>query len=344
MDASVAASPTRLAAAPIRSPAFPIVTHSLVTGAGGFIGGHLCRALASRGEPVRAVSSRPVACAPAAGVGLLERSDAALAAALAEVETVYFLAGIAHQRQYVEASADPDGERALQTVNVAAPERWLRAADQAGVRRFVWVSSIKVLGDRSERPLLESDPYRPEDAYARSKAAAERALLAVPRQTTGLTIVRPPLVYGPGVRGNFLTLLQWAASPMPLPLAGAAAPRSLVAWSNLCDLLICAGRQRQPQSAGDGLVLHASDDGDVSVAALVTEVRERLGRRAGLFALPPRLLRQAAARSGRLGLYTRLFEPLQVDTGRTRQILGWQPPVTRAQALTETVAWLRTLR
>ncbi len=315
-----------------------------MTGAGGFLGGHLCRALASQGQPVRAVSSRPVATAPAAGVALLERNEDTLAAALDGVDTVYFLAGIAHQRQYLEASADADGERALHTVNVAAPERWLRAAERAGVRQFVWVSSIKVLGDRSERPLLESDPCQPEDAYGRSKAAAEQALLAVPRGATGLTIVRPPLVYGPGVRGNFLTLLQWAASPLPLPLAGADAPRSLVAWSNLCDLLICAGRQPQPADAGPGLIVHATDCEDVTVAALITEVRRLLRRRPGLFALPRSWLRQAALHGGRAGLYTRLFEPLQVDSARTRQVLNWQPPLSRERALTETVAWLQTLR
>src|SRR5690606_21377789 len=170
------------------------------------------------------------------GVGLLDLDETRLARVLEGVDVVHFLAGIAHE---AVAASDRQG---LQQVNVAAPCAWLRAADRAGVAQFVWLSSIKVLGDRSERPLRPEDPYRPGDPYAASKAEAERRLLDEPLRTTKLAVVRPPLVYGPGVRGNFAALLRWSDSPWPLPVGGADAPRSLVAAANLSDLLVRLGR------------------------------------------------------------------------------------------------------
>lgn len=301
---------------------------SLVTGAGGFVGSHLCRYLAERDVTVRAVSSRPEIDARRGAI-LLDTSESRLVTALEGTRQVYFLAGIAH-----EAVAAGDGAL-MHRVNVEAPLRWLRAADRAGVERFIWLSSIKVLGDVSARPLEPADPYRPGDAYARSKVEAERRLLEEPVRHVELAVVRPPLVYGPGVRGHFRSLLRAAASGLPLPLAGAGAPRSLVAVDNLCDLLLCLG------SRGDG-VFHVADAEDVTVAGLVADVRRLLGRPARQFSVPPALLRAACRYSGRSGVYTRLFEPLRVHTESTCSALGWSPPRTAAHALADTVTWLQT--
>lgn len=306
------------------------MTVSLVTGAGGFVGRHLCRTLAARGHEVRPVTkgAQPQSGAP---VDVLETDAAALTRALDGVDNVYFLAGMAHRPL---SAADTD---MLHALNVAAPQRWLQAADRAGARRFIWLSSIKVLGDTSARPLTTQDPYRPGDAYARSKVAAEQGLLGSTRSGISLAVVRPPLIYGPGVGGNFAALLRWAAGPMPLPLGCATAPRSLVAVGNLCDLLgrLCLG--------GDG-VYHVADDEDVHVAALLAEVRQLLGRRPRLVAVPRSIMRAAAQASGRRAVYERLFEPLRVDTAATRAALAWRPPQRRAEALEETVAWLPTSR
>lgn len=304
------------------------MTVSLITGAGGFVGQHLCRTLTARGHQVRRVT-RGVAQQSGEGVSVLETDEATLTRALGGVDNVYFLAGMAH-RPLTAADADM-----LHALNVAAPQRWLKAADRAGVRQFVWLSSIKVLGDTSARPLTAQDPYRPADAYARSKVAAERGLLGLMRSAISLAVVRPPLVYGPGVGGNFATLLRWAAGAMPLPLGCATAPRSLVSVGNLCDLLerLCRG--------GDG-VYHVADDEDVHVAALLGEVRQLLGRPPRLVAVPRPIMRAAAQIAGRRAVYQRLFEPLQVDTAATRAALAWRPPQRRAEALEETVAWLST--
>jgi UDP-glucose 4-epimerase len=228
-------------------------------------------------------------------------------------------------------------------VNVECPVRWLRAAERVGVGRFVFLSSVKVLGDVSDRPLLPDDPYAPADAYARSKVAAERGLLDSARHSTAVALVRPPLVYGPGVGGNFQTLLRVAAGGLPLPLAGARAPRSLLAVQNLVDLLVHLGRSFTPvcADAADG-IWHASDGEDLGVAELLTVLRQAFGVPRRLFNVPAPLLRAAAAATGRAALYSRLFEPLQVDTSATLgSLAGWTPPVSRDAALREAVAWFR---
>lgn len=303
------------------------MTVALVTGAGGFVGGHLCRRLSDRGADVRRVSSRRGIVSSAAPRSLAIDAPT-LTAALTGVDVVYFLAGVAHRHA---------AGRELEAVNVVAPLHWLRCAERAGVRRFIWVSSIKVLGDRSSRPLVETDPYQPGDAYAQSKVDAERALWAQPLGRTTLVVVRPPLVYGPGVAGHFRTLLRWAASGVPLPLSGARAPRSLIAVGSLCDLLIRLG------TAGSG-TYHVADDGDVGVGTLIAEVRALMGADPGQFALSPALLSGVATAVGAGRVAARLLEPLQVDSAAVRQDLGWQPPQTRAESLAETVAWYRTLR
>jgi nucleoside-diphosphate-sugar epimerase len=297
---------------------------ALVTGAGGFVGGHLCRHLERRGVTVRRLGrSSPV--------GVHERSEALRARALEGVDVVYYLAAVAH-----EGVARGDSNL-LHAVNVAAPLAWLRSSDRAGTPRFVFVSSIKVLGDVSAEPLRPDAPYRPAGAYAASKQQAEQGLCGETLEATALAVVRPPLVYGPEVRGNFLALLRLGASPLPLPLARATALRSLVGIGNLCDLLARLGRN------GEG-IFHVADSDDVCVADLLRLIREQLGRPARLFGLPPLLFRGAASLIARPQIYARLFEPLRVDTSATRSTLGWKPPVALAAQLEETVAWFRSSR
>lgn len=303
------------------------MTTSVVTGAGGFVGMHLCRRL-SASEEVQRVSSRS-GIASWCGPGLLDGDEAALVEALTGADRIYFLAGIAH-----EAVAGGDSGL-LRRVNVDAPLRWLRAADRAGVRRFVWLSSIKVLGDTSSRPLTPDDPYRPGDDYARSKVEAEECLLSEPLATTEVAVVRPPLVYGPGVRGNFRALLRLAAGGWPLPLGSANAPRSLVAVDNLCDLLVRLGTD------GRG-IYHVTDGDDITVSHLVAELRRLQGLPRRQFSVPPPLARGALTLGGRGALYQRLFEPLQVDMRGTSTQLGWLPATARSDALQETVTWFRT--
>jgi UDP-glucose 4-epimerase len=304
------------------------MTVSLIVGAGGFVGRHLDRHLRAQGDCVRYVSRRQdLECWR--GLQVLGTSEATLTEALAGIDRIFFTAGIAH-----EAVADGRGE--LHRLNVVAPVHWLRAANRAGVSGFVWLSSIKVLGDVSPRPLLVDDPYRPGDAYAHSKVEAERQLLATPATATAVSIVRPPLVHGPGVRGNFRRLLNWADGPWPLPVKHAGALRSLVSADNLCALLA----RLTPEHSG---VFHVADPQDVTVSTLLQDLRRLLGRPPRQFALPAGVLRTAARLTGRSGLYARLFESLRVDQSATRDRLGWVPQGTTSQSLQDTVTWFQTL-
>jgi nucleoside-diphosphate-sugar epimerase len=259
-------------------------------------------------------------------VDVVEAEESACVEACAGADAVFYLAAVAHERV---ARADAVQ---LRRVNVQAPVRWLRAADRAGVGRFVWLSSIKVLGDVSREPLQIDAPYRPGDPYARSKTEAERALLSLSLARTVLTVVRPPLVYGPGVTGNFRSLLRWSVRGLPLPLKGATAPRSMVGVDNLCDLLT------RLAVAGNG-IYHVADETDWTVADLITEIRRLVGLPPRLFGVPAAAVRQVAAAIGRSAAYERLFEPLRVDQSETRRRLGWEPGICASAQLKETVTW-----
>jgi UDP-glucose 4-epimerase len=306
-------------ALPTGAPRGPIA----VTGASGWIGRRLREVAQSRGEACRA----------------LQRADleaGRLEAALAGCRAVVHLAGLAH------ASA---GEAEHRDANCALAGRVAAAAARAGVRRMVFVSTAKVMGERSARPLSEADPPAPADAYGRAKLDAERALLAAhapPRFE--VVVLRPPLVYGPGVRANFLALLRAARSPWPLPLADARAPRSMVYVDNLVDALLFACDA--PQASGR--VFFVADDADACVAGLLRGLRGHWGRPARLFALPAaawRALRAAGAALGRDPgpALDRLTQPLQVDASALRSI-GWRAPVAPGEALAATADWFAAAR
>jgi UDP-glucose 4-epimerase len=203
------------------------------------------------------------------------------------------------------------------------------------VRRFVCVSSVKAMGDVStDRPFIEDDAPQPQDAYGRSKLAAEQALAGLAGQIE-VSIVRPPLVHGPGVQANFLSLLKLAASGVPLPLGAALAPRSLVFVDNLVDALIaCAMRPH-----GSPATYFVSDGRDFAVAELVRLLRAEMGPPARLWTLPGGVVQVAARILGRADAAQRLFSPLQVDIGRIKRELGWSPPVTAEEGLRRTVRW-----
>ena len=304
---------------------------ALVTGRSGFVGRALVGELRRRGCAVRAaVRRRSSPDDDAVEIG--ELSDATdWSTALRDVDTVFHLAARVHQ---VGEKGD-DGEAAYQSANANATAALAQQAIAAGARRFVFVSSVKVMGEVSTaRPLNEDDPPQPQDAYGRSKLAAEQALAELSGQME-VSIVRPPLVYGPGVRANFLSLLRLAAGGLPLPLGAARAPRSMVFIDNLVDALIaCATRPH-----GSPATYFVSDGHDFAVAELVRLLRAEMGLPARLWPLPAGLVRAAARMLGRSDVAQRLFSPLQVDTGRIRRELGWSPPLTAEEGLRRTVRW-----
>ena len=290
----------------------------LITGSRGFIGTHLTTHLSAAGWQIHTPARDRTAFHP---VDIAANTSVDQAApALEGIDAIVHLAGIAHRQA---SPAD------YTEVNREWPLRLYQAATRAGVGRFAQISTIKVLGDSSARPLLPDDPYRPSDDYARSKAAAEQMLLEEQTHATALTILRLPLVYGPGVGGSFRALLRLAAlgrRGMPVPLGAATAPRSLVSTSNVCTLIHRLLRN------GSG-VYHVRDREDWSVAEILAALGVSGNR---LWRVPPGIIRAGATAVGRKGLYQRLFDPLQVDQSATLRDTGWSPDANRLHQLEET--------
>jgi nucleoside-diphosphate-sugar epimerase len=205
------------------------------------------------------------------------------------------------------------------------------------VRRLLYVSSVKVNGEGpTARPYTAQDEPHPEDVYGSSKWLAEKLLLeATAASQLEAAIVRPPLVYGPGVRANFLRLLHWVDSGWPMPLGSVDNRRSLVGVWNLCDLLI----RLLTHPAAPGRVWMVSDGDDRSTPDLIREIARAMGRRARLFPAPLALLQAAANFTGRAAELRRLCGSLQVDIAQTRRELAWAPPVAATEGLARTVRW-----
>jgi UDP-glucose 4-epimerase len=313
------------------------MNRALVTGSSGLVGRLLVGELRRRGIAVRAAVRQrsPRDDADAVEVGDLSDSTD-WSAALRDVDTVFHLAARVHQM----GEKGGDGEAAYRRANADATAALAHQAIAAGARRFVFVSSVKVMGEvSSDRPFTEDDPPQPQDAYGRSKLAAEHELTQMARQIE-VSIVRPPLVYGAGVRANFLSLLKLAAGGLPLPLGAARAPRSMVFIENLVDALIACATRRH----GSPATYFVSDGRDFTVAELVRLLRAEMGLPARLWSLPGGLLQAATRLAGRADAAQRLFSPLQVDIGHVRRELGWSPPVAAEEGLRQTVRWFLDAR
>lgn len=311
----------------------------LITGASGFVGRRLAAACLERGWQVAASGRGERSPAALAGrvrwhqVGdLADRID--YGPALAGAQAVVHLAARVHE---MTGGADLAAYRRCNAEGAAA---LAAQAQAAGVERFVFLSTVKVNGERSPgadpRPLREADAPAPADPYAASKWEAEQRLGEL-FSAGGLITLRPPLVYGPGVGANFLRLLRWVDRGIPLPLAAIDNRRSLLYTGNLCDA-ICTALAREPAPAGTFFV---ADDEAPSTPALVRALAAGLGRPARLWPLPGPLLRAGAAATGQSAALARLTESLLVDTTRIARELDWQPPVAQAAGIAETCAWYR---
>lgn len=311
-----------------------VLPRVLVTGATGFVGRSLCPRLEKQGCLVRrAVRYLPdsvpvedgwVACGE---IG----PDTDWRAAVAGCTGVVHLAGRAHVLR--ERAADPLAE--FRRVNVEGTLRLARTAVAAGVRRFVFVSSIGVNGCVSTRPFVESDSPQPHDVYAVSKFEAELALASLAEESgLEVVIVRPPLVYGPGCPGNLARLIGLLRRGIPLPLGAVDNKRSLIGVDNLADLLaLCLGHP-----AAVGQLFLASDGEDVSTPQILRGLAAGLGVPLRMIACPPRLLNILARLVGRGGDFERLCSSLQVDSFKARHVLGWLPQVSVQEGLRRTGA------
>ncbi|HWP00789.1 MAG TPA: NAD-dependent epimerase/dehydratase family protein [Methylococcus sp.] len=304
----------------------------LITGANGFVGRHLCERLHGAGHEVVAALRR--GRTPRTSAVSLVRTVENLGPTtdwdevLTDVDAVVHLAA----RVHVLRDSDPEAIHQFHQVNVLGTERLARAAAEAGVRHFLFLSSVKVHGERTAPgiALTEDFPLEAEDAYGRSKREAESVLQEIAAETgLGLTILRPPLVYGPGVGANFERLLHAVYHRFPLPLAAVENRRSLIFVGNLVDAITrCLER-----SDSFGQTFLVSDGPAVSTAELIRELASALRRTPRLFRLPPRLLRRVGKLAGREAELGRLLDDLVIDDTRIRTWLHWRPPFHRKDGL-----------
>lgn len=310
----------------------------LVTGANGFIGSALCEHMLNQGFGVKA-ALRPdrrlnLSLAKVVIDAVDHRTD--WADALRGIDTVIHLAGLTR-------SADGVAED-FRRVNVEGTLNLARQAALSGVRRFIFISSIKVNGESTtlQHAFSETDAPAPEDAYAQSKLEAERGLLAlINRQCMEIVIIRPPLVYGQGVKGNFLSLMRWLDKELPLPFGAIDNKRTLVALDTLIDLVVTC--IRHPEVANR--VLMAGDGEDLSTTELLQKLAASIGKKARLLPVPALFLKVSLKLLGRHSLASRLFDSLRVDIGNTCKLLDWTPPLSVDEALRKTgSAYLRKQR
>jgi nucleoside-diphosphate-sugar epimerase len=308
----------------------------LVTGANGFIGSVLCRELTAFGYPVRGIVRRPEGMDKVAEaveylpVGSLEQ-DLDWMPLLQDVDSVIHLASVAH---YLGPMNDETVERFFR-INVGATQTLAEQAAAVGVRRFIYLSSIKVNGEMTDsQPFSADDPPRPEGVYGESKLRAEQALQAIcDEKGMELVIIRPPLVYGPNVQGNLQRLMRLIDSGIPLPFGSIDNRRSMIGVRNLCDLIrTCIDH---PKAAGQ--VFLAADGEGLSTPELVRRLARATGRQARLIPFPSVLLMMMGKLIGRGDEMRRLTQSLQVDISKTRDLLQWNPPVGLDEGLKKMV-------
>ena len=225
-------------------------------------------------------------------------------------------------------------------VNVDGTLQLAKQAAAAGVKRFIFISSVKVNGEATLPgiPFSAEDAPAPLDPYGVSKLEAEQGLREISAQTgMEVVIVRPPLVYGPGVKANFASMMLWVARGVPLPLGSIRNSRSMVALDNLVDLLVTC--LKHPAAAGQTFLV--SDGEDVSTTQLLRRTAQAMGKPSRLLPVPVDLLQWGAALAGKRDVAQRLCGSLQVDISKTRQLLGWSPPLTLDQGLKKAVEGLK---
>jgi len=309
----------------------------LVTGATGFVGRYLCPLLAAQGYAVTAA----VRSAPERGIDGVETvvqvgeigPDTAWRAALEGQDAIIHLAA----RTHVMNETETDSEAIYERINVGGTTGLAKAAAEAGVRRLIYLSSVKALGESSGgEPLTEETLPAPEDAYGRTKREAEKMLLQI-IETSNLEVVilRPPLIYGPGAKGNLLSLLRACDKGLPLPLGQIRNRRSLVNLENLADaIVLCLDH---PNAANEIFLI--SDGEALSTPGLIQHICQGLGRPSRLLPFPVWGLRLAGKILGKTDAIDRLTGSLEVSNAKIHQQLDWTPPVNMIQGFERTAEW-----
>lgn len=311
----------------------------LITGADGFIGKALCAEMVSKGWKVRAsVRSQNKIQSISKEIEIIETGsigpDTDWSNALDNVESVVHLAG----RVHVMEDSSSDSLSKYRIVNTAGTEKLARSAASSGVRRFVFMSTVKVNGEGRKAPYTEDDISAPVDSYSISKRDAEDKIKEIARETGIETvIIRAPMIYGPEVKANFLKLLKAIDRGVPMPLVGIKNRRSMMYIGNLVNLIIaCMNHQK---AAGQTYLV--SDGEDVSTPELVRQIAKALEKSPKLFYLPLFMLLLAGILFGKSQEIARLTGSLAVDSSKIRKELNWTPPFTLTHGLKQTAEWFK---
>ncbi len=319
------------------------MTTILLTGATGFIGRQLPCKLSEKGyslvlgvrDPFRVDVSEKLFGQYAIKRFDLTAADNDYIDLLTSTDVVIHLAGLAHKKTV--------NEQGLASINGNGTARLVEEAVRYGVQRFIYLSTIKVHGGSTaaingiDQAVTEQSSLSPQDGYSNSKCAAEQAIMAAcSGSSTEFVTLRPPLVYGPGVKANFLRLLQTVAAGIPLPLASLDNCRSLIYVENLCDLVVqCIDH---PGVSNQAFVIR---DENVSTPGLVAKIAAAFGKPARLFPFPVALLKVMMKIAGKENMFERLAGSLVVDDSRIRRVLGWMPAISMEQGLERTVRWYK---
>jgi len=306
----------------------------LVTGATGFVGKALIESLLSHSCEVKSLIRQPSSGLPLAVeqviVGdlaklALDDSSGFLREAFNDIDVVVHAAARVHVMS--DDVSDPLTE--FRKVNRDATLVLARLAAKSGVKRFVFLSSIKVNGEMTSanHSFTPEDIHVPDDPYSLSKYEAEQGLFALAQETgMEVVIIRPPLVYGPGVKANFASMMNWMSKNIPLPFGAIRNKRSLVALDNLVDFIaLCSDREKSPKAANQVFLI--SDNEDVSTTQLLRKVAKAQNNQAWLIPVPVGLMAFAAKLIGKGDVANRLFSSLQVDSSKARDLLGWSPVI-----------------
>lgn len=302
----------------------------VVTGANGYVGSHCCAALKQAGYIVRGTirTAQPldVETFVTGDVG----PDTDWTHALDGADVVIHTAA----RVHIFDETEPDSLAAFRRVNVAGTIRLAQQAAAAGVKRFLFISTVGIFGQKTppDIPFTEKSPPHPYNPYAQSKWEAEQHLQSL-NADMEIVIVRAPLVYGPGAPGNFDRLVRWVSKGVPLPLGGLNNRRSFVGIDNLVDFLVLC--VEHPAAAGQTLLV--TDGEDLSTTQLIQHLARAQGKNILLIPVPPHPVRWALQLLGRQRLADQLYGSLVIDSSQTRQLTGWTPPVAVAEGLRRAV-------
>jgi nucleoside-diphosphate-sugar epimerase len=313
----------------------------LVTGATGFVGRAVCEKLLEMSVKVRGTVRNPGAInnvptgTQAFSIGPIG-SDTDWSEALVGIDTVIHLAA----RVHVMDDLSDDPLAAFRLVNVEGTLHLARMAVAQGVKRFIFISSIKVNGEMTilGEPYRADDSPAPVDSYGVSKMEAEQGLQQLAKETgMEVVIIRPPLVYGPGVKANFATMLKWLNKGIPLPFGAVYNQRSLIALVNLIDFIVTC--IVHPKAANQTFLV--SDGEDVSTTDLLKKTATAMGRNPRFLPVPVGIMRFVAKLLGKDAVADRLFGSLQLDISKARNLLGWTPPISVDEGLRRTVQGLK---